>query len=176
MRAQLRRNAAHVGLTSNFSILDTDDQLRLLKQVMEAARVDTKRWVPPALMGMIQRWKDRGLTPAAVTPAEAGDFAGGGAGALYAAYQDRLRTLNATDFGDLMLHMVEIFRAQPDVLASYHRMFRYVLVDEYQDTNVVQYLWLRLLAQQSKEHLLRRRRRSEHLFLARRRGRKYSSL
>jgi DNA helicase-2/ATP-dependent DNA helicase PcrA len=118
--------------------------------VMEAARLDTKRWLPQALMGMIQRWKDRGVTPDRVNAAEAGDFAGGNAGSLYAAYQDRLRALNATDFGDLMLHMVEIFRTQHDVLAQYHRMFRYVLVDEYQDTNVVQYLWLRLLAQQSK--------------------------
>jgi DNA helicase-2/ATP-dependent DNA helicase PcrA len=146
----LRRNAEHVGLTSNFSILDTDDQMRLLKQVMEAARVDTKRWLPQVLMGMIQRWKDRGLTPERVTPAEEGDFAGGNGRMLYTAYQDRLRTLNACDFGDLMLHMTEIFRTQHDVLAMYHRMFRYVLVDEYQDTNVVQYLWLRLLAQQSK--------------------------
>jgi DNA helicase-2/ATP-dependent DNA helicase PcrA len=146
----LRRHAALVGLTSSFSILDTDDQMRLLKQVMEAARVDTKRWVPPALMGMIQRWKDRGLTPDRVTPAEEGDFAGGHGRMVYEAYQDRLRTLNACDFGDLTLHMTEIFRKHHDVLADYHRMFRYVLVDEYQDTNVVQYLWLRLLAQQSK--------------------------
>ncbi len=146
----LRRHAEHVGLTSSFSILDTDDQMRLLKQVMEAARVDTKRWLPQALMGMIQRWKDRGLTPDRITPAEEGDFAGGNARMLYTAYQTRLRELNATDFGDLMLHVTEIFRTHHDVLAQYHRMFRYVLVDEYQDTNVVQYLWLRLLAQQSK--------------------------
>jgi DNA helicase-2/ATP-dependent DNA helicase PcrA len=146
----LRRHAEHVGLTSNFSILDTDDQLRLLKQVMEATRLDTKRWPPQALMHMIQRWKDRGQTPDRVTAGEEGDFAGGQARALYAAYQTRLRDLNAADFGDLMLHMVEIFRTHNDVLAMYHRMFRYVLVDEYQDTNVVQYLWLRLLAQQSK--------------------------
>ena len=146
----LRRHAEHVGLTSNFSILDTDDQLRLLKQVMEASRLDTKRWPPQALMHMIQRFKDRGQTPDRVTEAELGDFAGGQAKALYAAYQARLRELNAADFGDLMLHMVEIFRTHHDVLAMYHRMFRYVLVDEYQDTNVVQYLWLRLLAQQSK--------------------------
>jgi len=146
----LRRHAEHVGLTSNFSILDTDDQLRLLKQVMEASRLDTKRWPPQALMHMIQRFKDRGQTPDRVVEAEVGDFAGGQAKALYAAYQARLRELNAADFGDLMLHMVEIFRTHHDVLAMYHRMFRYVLVDEYQDTNVVQYLWLRLLAQQSK--------------------------
>jgi DNA helicase-2/ATP-dependent DNA helicase PcrA len=146
----LRRHAELVGLTSSFSILDTDDQLRLLKQVMEAARVDIKRWLPQALMGMIQRWKDRALTPDRVTPAEEGDFAGGHGRMLYEGYQDRLRTLNACDFGDLMLHMTEIFRNHHEVLAQYHRMFRYVLVDEYQDTNVVQYLWLRLLAQQSK--------------------------
>ena len=143
----LRRHAEQVGLTPNFTILDTDDQLRLLKQVMEAERVDTKRWAPPALMAVIQRWKDRGLTPARVTPHEDTDFAAGGARELYAAYQARLRALNAADFGDLLLHVTELLRDQPDILAQYHRMFRYILVDEYQDTNLVQYLWLRLLAQ-----------------------------
>jgi DNA helicase II / ATP-dependent DNA helicase PcrA len=143
----LRRHADQVGLTSSFTILDADDQLRLLKQVMEAERVDAKRWVPPALMAVIQRWKDRGLTPARITPAEDTDFAGGRARELYAAYQARLRSLNTADFGDLLLHMTEVLREHPDVLAQYHRMFRYILVDEYQDTNLVQYLWLRLLAQ-----------------------------
>jgi len=143
----LRRHAPLVGLQANFTILDTDDQLRLLKQVMEAERIDTKRWAPPGLMAVIQRWKDRGLTPARITRAEDSDFANGHAQALYAAYQARLRTLNAADFGDLLLHMTEILREQPEVLAQYHRQFRYILVDEYQDTNLVQYLWLRLLAQ-----------------------------
>ncbi len=143
----LRRHAEHVGLSSNFTILDTDDQMRLLKQVMEAERVDTKRWVPAALMGLIQRWKDKGLTPARVTANDDSDFANGKGIALYEAYQARLRALNAADFGDLLLHMTEILRSQPDILAHYHRMFRYILVDEYQDTNLVQYLWLRLLAQ-----------------------------
>jgi len=143
----LRRHAAQVGLEPNFSILDTDDQLRLLKQVMQAEQVDAKRWLPQALMGIIQRWKDRGLTPDRITAAEDTDFANGRARALYAAYQDRLRALNAADFGDLLLHVTEIMRTQPEILAQYHRMFRYILVDEYQDTNVVQYLWLRLLAQ-----------------------------
>ena len=101
-------------------------------------------------MSLLQRWKDRGQTPDRVSAADAGDFAGGRAVEIYSAYQARLRTLNATDFGDLMLHMTEIMRAHPDVLAQYHRIFRYILVDEYQDTNVVQYLWLRLLAQQSQ--------------------------
>ena len=144
----LRRHAHLAGLQSNFTILDTDDQLRLLKQIMEAGRIDPKRWAPNALMGIIQRWKDRGLTPARVTTAEDTDFAGGQARALYAAYQARLAALNAADFGDLLLHVTEMLRAHPEVLAQYHRMFRYILVDEYQDTNVVQYLWLRLLAQE----------------------------
>ncbi len=143
----LRRHAELVGLTSSFNILDADDQLRLLKQVMEAEGLDTKRWAPPALMAVIQRWKDRGLPPARVTPADESDFVNGRARALYAAYQDRLRTLNTADFGDLLLHVTEILRGHADVLAQYHRSFRYILVDEYQDTNLVQYLWLRLLAQ-----------------------------
>ncbi len=143
----LRRHAGLVGLTSGFTILDGDDQLRLLKQVMEAARIDTKRWAPPALMGTIQRWKDRGQPPERLTAADEGDFAGGRTRELYAAYQDRLKQLNTADFGDLLLHMTEIMRGHPEVLAEYHRRFRYILVDEYQDTNVVQYLWLRLLAQ-----------------------------
>jgi DNA helicase-2/ATP-dependent DNA helicase PcrA len=143
----LRRHAALAGLSANFTILDTDDQLRVLKQVMEAARIDARRWTPQALMGLIQRWKDRGFTPARVTDAEDSDFANGRARTLYAAYQDRLRELNAADFGDLLLHMTEILRAHPDVLADYHRRFRYILVDEYQDTNLIQYYWLRLLAQ-----------------------------
>ena len=144
----LRRHADLVGLTSGFTILDADDQLRLLKQVMEAARIDAKRWPPPALMGIIQRWKDRGLPPDRVTAAEDTDFASGHAKSLYAAYQSRLRALNTCDFGDLLLHMTEILRTHADVLARYNSDFRYILVDEYQDTNVVQYLWLRLLAQE----------------------------
>jgi DNA helicase-2/ATP-dependent DNA helicase PcrA len=143
----LRRHAEYVALKSNFNILDADDQMRLLKQVMEAARLDAKRWAPPALMAIIQRWKDRGLTPARISAAEDTDFANGEARKLYAAYQERLRALNAADFGDLLLHTTEILRTEPDVLAQYHRAFRYILVDEYQDTNLVQYLWLRLLAQ-----------------------------
>ena len=143
----LRRHAEKVGLTPSFTILDADDQLRLLKQVMEAARLDLKRWPPQALMGQIQRWKDRGLTPDRVPLSEEGEFAGGQARPLYAAYQGRLRDLNTADFGDLLLHMTELLRTDAAILAQYHRSFRYILVDEYQDTNLVQYLWLRLLAQ-----------------------------
>ena len=143
----LRRHAALVGLGPDFTILDTDDQLRLLKQVMETERVDVKRWPPPGLMAVIQRWKDRGLPPDRITQAEATDYAAGQAVALYRLYQQRLQALNAADFGDLLLHTTEILRTRPDVLAAWQRQFRYILVDEYQDTNLVQYYWLRLLAQ-----------------------------
>ena len=148
----LRRHAELVGLKSSYTILDTDDQERLIKQVLEAEGVDTKRWTPKALAGLIDHWKNRGWTPDRLPPAEAQAFApdakGGGKGqALYRLYQERLRVLNACDFGDLLLHNLTIFMANPDVLAEYHERFRYLLVDEYQDTNVAQYLWLRLLAQ-----------------------------
>jgi DNA helicase-2/ATP-dependent DNA helicase PcrA len=146
----LRRFADRVGLQSNFSILDTDDQLRLLKQVMEAAKVDAKRWPPNALMAQIQRWKDRGFAPGQIPADQDTDFANGRAQALYAAYQDRLKVLNATDFGDLLLLTTNLLKTDAEVLAIYHRAFRYILVDEYQDTNLVQYYWLRLLAQERK--------------------------
>lgn len=145
----LRRHPEYVKLTSSFTILDTDDQLRLLKQVMAAQNVDAKRWPPPGMMGAIQRWKDRGLTPDRVTREEDTEFGGGAARRVYAEYQARLAALNACDFGDLPMHVTEILRTKPDVLAQYHRLFRYILVDEYQDTNLVQYLWLRLLAQRA---------------------------
>ena len=141
----LRRHAELVGLKSNFTILDTDDQIRLLKQVIAAANIDEKRWPARQLAGLIDGWKNRALLPERVPASEAGAFNHRGS-ELYAVYQDRLRALNATDFGDLLLHMVVIFQRHPDVLAEYHRRFRYILVDEYQDTNVAQYLWLRLLA------------------------------
>ncbi len=146
----LRRFADRVGLQSNFSILDSDDQLRLLKQVMETARIDFKRWPPNALMAQIQKWKDRGFLPGEIPADQDTDFANGRAIALYAAYQDRLKTLNATDFGDLLLLTTHLLKTDAEVLATYHRAFRYILVDEYQDTNLVQYYWLRLLAQAHK--------------------------
>ncbi|MBY0337616.1 MAG: UvrD-helicase domain-containing protein [Acetobacteraceae bacterium] len=146
----LRRHAEMAGLRSDFTILDADDQARLLKQVMDGAGVDLKRWPPNGLMAVIQRWKDRGLTPERVTAAEASDYANGRAVALYGAYQARLKQLNACDFGDLLLHVTELLRTDEEVLGRYHRLFHYILVDEYQDTNLVQYLWLRLLAQARK--------------------------
>jgi DNA helicase-2/ATP-dependent DNA helicase PcrA len=145
----LRRHAEEVGLKSNFTILDTDDQIRLIKQLLQAENIDDKRWPARVILGVIERWKDRALTPDKLKPEDGGDVAGGKILQLYAAYQERLKTLNAADFGDLMLHNITLFQNRPDVLADYHRRFRYLLVDEYQDTNVAQYLWLRLLAQAS---------------------------
>ncbi|MGR3804271.1 ATP-dependent helicase [Marinibacterium profundimaris] len=141
----LRRHAELAGLKSNFTILDTDDQLRLLKQLVSAAGIDDKRWPARQLANIIDGWKNRALTPGKVPAADAGAYNHKGVG-LYAQYQERLRELNAVDFGDLLLHMVTIFQDHPDVLQQYQRWFRYILVDEYQDTNVAQYLWLRLLA------------------------------
>lgn len=145
----LRRHADLVGLSSNFTIIDPDDQVRLLKQIMEAEGIDTKKWVPKAMLHFIERWKDRGLTPDQIENEDTGELAGGRLKALYRTYQARLKAINACDFGDLLLHMIAIFKnpANAAVLADYHRRFRYILVDEYQDTNVAQYLWLRLLAQ-----------------------------
>jgi DNA helicase II / ATP-dependent DNA helicase PcrA len=143
----LRRHAEVVGLSPNFTILDTDDQIRLLKQLLAAEDIDEKKWPARSLLAAIERWKDRGLTPDKVTSAEQSDYAEGFALKLYRAYQERLRTLNACDFGDLLLHNLTIFAAEPSILAQYQQQFRYILVDEYQDSNVAQYLWLRLLAQ-----------------------------
>ena len=143
----LRRHAELVGLKSSYTILDTDDQERLLKQLLEAENIDSKRWTAKALAGLIDHWKNRGWTPDRLPPAEGAAFANNRGQALYRLYQERLRVLNACDFGDLLLHNITIFTSQPDVLAEYHDRFKFILVDEYQDTNVAQYLWLRLLAQ-----------------------------
>jgi len=141
----LRRHAELVGLKPGFTILDTDDQLRLLKQLIQAFNIDEKRWPARQMASIIDSWKNRAWRPESVPAAEAGAYDNRGT-EIYAAYQERLRTLNACDFGDLLLHVVTIFQQHPDVLAQYQRWLRYILVDEYQDTNVVQYLWLRLLA------------------------------
>jgi DNA helicase-2/ATP-dependent DNA helicase PcrA len=143
----LRRHAELVGLKSTFTILDTDDQVRLCRQVIEAEGIDAKRWTPRFLADLIDGWKNKALAPDKVPAGEAHAFADGKGGALYRIYQDRLRVLNACDFGDLLLHNITLFQTHPDVLKEYHQRFRYILVDEYQDTNIAQYLWLRLLAQ-----------------------------
>ncbi|MDQ7081534.1 MAG: UvrD-helicase domain-containing protein, partial [Paracoccaceae bacterium] len=145
----LRRHAELAGLKSNFTILDTDDQIRLLKQLIQAAGIDDKRWPARMMAGIIDNWKNRALTPENVPAPDAALFNNRGT-EIYEQYQQRLRVLNAVDFGDLLLHVVTIFQRQPDVLAQYRRWFRYILVDEYQDTNVAQYLWLRLLASEHR--------------------------
>jgi DNA helicase-2/ATP-dependent DNA helicase PcrA len=146
----LRRHAELVGLKPDFTILDVDDQIRLLKQLLEAGNIDEKRWPARVLASIIDGWKNRGLTPDKVPPGEAASFAGGRGIELYKAYQARLKTLNAADFGDLLIETLRLFREHAEVLRQYHERFKYVLVDEYQDTNVAQYLWLRLIGQGSK--------------------------
>jgi DNA helicase-2/ATP-dependent DNA helicase PcrA len=145
----LRRHAELVGLKTDFTILDVDDQIRLIKQLLEAENIDEKRWPARVLAMLIDGWKNRGLAPDQVPGGEAAVFANGKGFKLYKAYQERLKILNAADFGDLLLENIRLFREQPDALRQYQGRFRYILVDEYQDTNVAQYLWLRLLAQRT---------------------------
>lgn len=146
----LRRHAELVGLQSNFTILDTDDQLRLLKQLVQAAELDEKRWPPRMLAGLIDQWKNRGLNPADLDTTENERYANGRGQEFYAQYQARLKALNACDFGDLLLHILNLLKNDRDILKHYQERFKYILVDEYQDTNSSQYLWLRLLAQERK--------------------------
>ncbi len=145
----LRKHAELVKLKPSFTVLDTDDQLRLIRQVLDAEGIDQKRWTPRYLASLIDGWKNRAILPEKLPQEDSRQFAEGKGGRLYQIYQDRLRVLNAVDFGDLLLHTIRIFTEHPEVLADYHKRFRYLLVDEYQDTNVAQYLWLRLLAQGS---------------------------
>ena len=146
----LRRHAELAGLQSNYTIIDTDDQLRLLKQLIQANDIDEKRWPARQLAGLIDRWKNRGLNPADLDALENEAYANGRGRQFYELYQTRMKALNACDFGDLLLHMLNILRSRRDVLEHYQQRFKYVMVDEYQDTNQVQYLWLRLLAQSSR--------------------------
>ncbi|RTM10670.1 MAG: AAA family ATPase [Bradyrhizobiaceae bacterium] len=143
----LRVHAELAQLKSNFTVLDVDDQVRLLKQLLQAENIDDKRWPARMLAGLIDGWKNRGLMPSQVPAGEAATFANGKGGKLYASYQERLKILNAADFGDLLLENIRIFREHPDILRQYQQRFKFILVDEYQDTNVAQYLWLRLLSQ-----------------------------
>ena len=146
----LRRHAELVGLKPDFTILDVDDQIRLLKQLLEAENIDEKRWPARVLAMLIDGWKNRGLTPEQVPAGEAAAFANGKGLKLYKAFQERLKILNAADFGDLLLECIRLFREHPEVLRLYQTRFKFILVDEYQDTNVAQYLWLRLLAQRTQ--------------------------
>ena len=146
----LRRHAELVGLQSNYTIIDTDDQLRVLKQLIQAEGLDDKRWPAKLLAQCIDRWKNKGLNPQDLSAGDSEAYANGQGQKFYRLYQDRLKALNACDFGDLLLHMLNVLRTHRDVLEQYQQRFKYVMVDEYQDTNQVQYLWLRLLAQGHK--------------------------
>ncbi|MEZ5936794.1 MAG: UvrD-helicase domain-containing protein [Hyphomonadaceae bacterium] len=145
----LRRHAEAAKLKSSFTVIDTDDQLRLIKQILDAENIDPKRWTPRYMLSLIDGWKNRAVLPHQLDTTEARKFADGRGARIYEIYQSRLSVLNAVDFGDLLLHTIRIFQENPEILAQYHQRFRYLLVDEYQDTNVAQYLWLRLLAQGS---------------------------
>ncbi len=146
----LRRHAEVMGLQSNFTIIDTDDQIRLLKQLIQSEEIDDKRFPAKLLAGLIDKWKNRGLSPADIDADENEAYANGKGQAMYALYQKRMLALNACDFGDLLLHSLNLLKNNRDILEQYQQRFKYILVDEYQDTNAVQYLWLRLLAQTRK--------------------------
>ena len=146
----LRQNSEIVGLTSNYTIITPDDQVRLLKQIMVDENIDIKKFTPKAMSGVIGSWKDKGYKPENVDNINNDFFANGKAVNIYKIYQSRLKTLNSADFGDLLMHNLTIFQQNPDILNSYHNKILYFLVDEYQDTNTTQYLWLRLLAEKSK--------------------------
>lgn len=142
----LRRHAQHLGLKSDFSILDADDQLRLVKELMAEDNLDIRQHPPRMLITFIERWKNRALLPDQLSQ-EDKDGSSKQAARLYARYQDRLCALNACDFSGLLLQCLLLLQHNPEILAQYHRRWRFISVDEYQDSNTVQYLWLRLLAQ-----------------------------
>ena len=137
----LRKNPEIVGLKKQFTIIDTDDQLKLLKQVLSFHNIDDKRWPAKNLSYVIQRWKDKGLNPDNIDQ-HGSDFANNKGAILYETYQKRLKTLNAADYGDLLLQNLNMFHIQPDIKNYYKNKFKFVLVDEYQDTNLCQYQWL----------------------------------
>ena len=148
----LRSNAELVNLKNTFTIIDTDDQIRLVKQVLSLENIDEKRWPARSLLSIIQRWKDMGLNPIDVKDAfhSGTDFANNQAIKLYKLYQNRLLTLNAVDFGDLLLHVITIFQKHAEIKKLYQNKFKYILVDEFQDTNASQYYWLKTLAEEHK--------------------------
>ncbi len=145
----LRKYGDLVNLNKNFIVLDADDQERLLKNILKECQVDTKQYPPADLLEIIQRWKDKGLSPDQITEAEKSGFCEGRALDFYRLYQQRLHEMNAVDFGDLLMLPLLLFQTHPEVLAEYQRRFQYILVDEYQDTNIAQYMLLRLLAKGS---------------------------
>lgn len=143
----LRKHAELVGLKSNFTILGDDDQQRLIKQILKAEFIDEKKWPARVVQSAIDHFKNRALSPDQIGSDPKRHMVDGKIQTIYKTYQERLLTLNACDFGDLLLHVIKIFQNNADVLADYQNRFKYIMVDEYQDTNVAQYMWLRLMAQ-----------------------------
>ncbi len=139
----LRRHAELVGLKSNFTILGEDDQRRLIKQLLEADGIDDKKYPPQSILDKIQLWKDKGLTADKIDDS----FRANVVTEVYKKYQARLLELNCVDFGDLLLYTLNILMSDAGVLDDYQTRFKYIMVDEYQDTNVTQYLFLRLICQ-----------------------------
>ena len=141
----LRFHPNKLGLENDFIILDTDDQVRLLKQIIKDENIDDKRWPAKQLLNLIDKWKNKGLYPEDISSNDGDYFANGKGHLLYKIYQERLKYFNAVDFGDLILESIRLFENNQDILESYQNRFKYILVDEYQDTNVSQYKLLKLL-------------------------------
>ena len=145
----LRKHASAAGLTSNFTIIDTDDQIRLIKNICKAENIDVKQIAPKYILSIIDRWKNKGFYPNDVI-IDKKDIYEKTVQPLYKIYQQKLLDLNACDFGDLILHTVKILEKNSDIRQIYTNNFKYILVDEYQDTNYIQSRWLYLLSEKHK--------------------------
>jgi len=145
----LRKHAPAAGLTSNFTIIDTDDQVRLIKNICKAENIDIKQLAPKFILSIIDRWKNKGFYPDEVV-INKNDIFERTIRPLYKIYQQKLLDLNACDFGDLILHVVKILEKNQDIRNIYSNNFKYILVDEYQDTNYIQSRWLNLLSEKHK--------------------------
>ena len=146
----IRNHTQELGIARDFTIIDVDDQWRLLKKIIREKNLDEKEYTPKLLGGIIGRWKDLGLFPEDLTGSDISGYIQAKTKLVYIEYQARLKTLAAVDFGDLLLYCLKLFKEHPHILAMYQEKFHYIMVDEYQDTNVTQYLWLRYLSQRHK--------------------------
>lgn len=145
----IRSHLSELDFQPNFTILDADDQYRLIKKIVAEKKIDDKAYPPKFIAYLIERWKDAALSPEELSKSDLYDQLRLKAKEVYSEYQSRLKSLNALDFGDLLMLCIKLFRTHPEVLSYYQDRFKYIMVDEYQDTNVVQYLWLRYLAQKN---------------------------
>ena len=142
----LRTYPEKIGLKNDFIILDTDDQIRLLKQLIRDENIDDEKWSPKGLLNLIDKWKNKGILPENISRDDGDYFANGKGAILYKKYQDQLKFFNAADFGDLILECIRLFNENQDILQQYQNRFKFMLVDEYQDTNSSQYSLLKLLS------------------------------